>query len=157
VNVANQGTFGEELDDYLMDSKIVLNLLAFDDDTEWKMTRFLKPLANRRCVLRSRETSGRLHLTPGYGRLVISERSGSSAEQQLFASGVVFVERHEIVEACQYYLAHPEELRLRAEEAYRAFTALPEEKILADLEDVQELLARKDGTVHVSQLGCSGL
>lgn len=48
VTAANNGTFGEELDAYLLDTRVVLSLGAFDDDAEWKMTRFLKPLANRR-------------------------------------------------------------------------------------------------------------
>lgn len=48
ASAANNGVFGEELDAYLVDAKLVLSLGAFDDDTEWKMTRFIKPLANRR-------------------------------------------------------------------------------------------------------------
>lgn len=48
MTAANNGTFGEELDAYLLDTRVVLSLGAFDDDAEWKMTRFLKPLANRR-------------------------------------------------------------------------------------------------------------
>ena len=52
-------------------AKVVLNLRYFGFDAEWKMTRLMRPLSNR--------------------RFVVSERSGHATEMQPFEEAVVFV------------------------------------------------------------------
>ena len=54
------GVWGAELDKFLLRAKIVLNLRFFDSTGEWKMTRFLRPLAN--------------------GVMIVSETCGSADE-----------------------------------------------------------------------------
>ena len=102
ANAANNGTFGHALDLLLLDAKITLNLLAFDDDAEWKISRFSRLLANR--------------------RFIISEAGGAPAEMELYAEGVVFVENAtQLKLACEYFLAHPHEREHVARRGHEIF------------------------------------
>ena len=104
ANAANNGTFGPALDLLLLDAKITLNLLAFDDDAEWKISRFSRLLANR--------------------RFIISEVGGAPAEMELYAEGVVFVENAtQLKLACEYFLAHPHEREHVARRGQEIFTS----------------------------------
>ena len=47
---AHSPAFGARLDRILMRTRLVLNLRFFDGEPEWKMTRFIKPLANGQWV-----------------------------------------------------------------------------------------------------------
>ena len=110
ANAANFGVFGPELDLLLMDAKIILNLLTFDDDSEWKISRLAKLFTNR--------------------RFVISERGGMPEEEAYFSSGVVFVARSQIPLACAYFLDRPQERQWIADEGYRLFQMRKESALL---------------------------
>ena len=67
----------------------MLNLRYFESDDEWKMTRLMRLLANR--------------------RFVVSEASGDPSERARFAKGIVFVDAAQLVPAVLHYLARPRE------------------------------------------------
>jgi|MDSY01.1.fsa_nt_gb hypothetical protein len=118
ANAANFGVFGEDLDALIMDAKIVLSLLTFDDDDEWKISRLSRLLANARFVVAEN---------------VAGERANGSfafEEQQYFAPGVVFAPRDELRRTCQHFLARPEERRRVAAEGHRLFKRRSETAIL---------------------------
>ena len=72
--------YGRNLDDLIANSKIVLNLLSFGEEEEWKLTRLLKPLANAKCI--------------------VSEIHGTKEERE-YLNGVVFTERNQLVNVIQ--------------------------------------------------------
>ncbi|CAM9274393.1 unnamed protein product, partial [Discosporangium mesarthrocarpum] len=102
--------FGLELDALLSQAKIVLNLLSFDQDGEWKMTRLARMIANK--------------------RFVISEESGTIEEREAYSSGIVFVSPDRIAEACIYYLDHPKEREIIAERGQDIFEEKSEASLL---------------------------
>jgi len=82
---AREPIFGKQLNQLIMRSKIILNLRYFLEEEEWKMTRFLRPLAN--------------------AKLIVSERSGNDEELLEWKEGVIFVETTlEMIEVIQRYL-----------------------------------------------------
>ena len=138
ANAANFGVFGEELDELIMDSKIVLSLLTFDEDEEWKISRFSRLLANARFIISERASkgpegiSGNNSRTDAYGNnTAAKERSFAREEEQYFSPGIIFAPRSELRETCQYFLARPEERRRIAAEGYRLFRQRSEAEILA--------------------------
>ena len=82
-NSANWGSYGPELDYLVQRSKIVLSLRTFAEESEWKMTRFLRLLAN--------------------AAFVVAEVSGSEEEGR-FSAGIVFGHEKELGEILKKYL-----------------------------------------------------
>ena len=125
ANAANFGVFGEDLDALILDAKIVLSLLTFDDDGEWKISRLSRLLANARFVVSESVEAGPRN---GAGE---ERESFALEEQQYFAPGVVFAPRGDLRRTCHYFLARPEERRRIAAEGFRLFTERNEAAILA--------------------------
>lgn len=93
--------FEEELFELIQRSRIVLNLRYFEGEEEWKVSRFIRPLANE--------------------VLIVSETCGTTEERALLGDGVVFVESQGLVSACRWYLEHEGERQEKAVAARQAF------------------------------------
>jgi len=112
---AQNDIYGEKLNSLIQRSKIVVNLRYFDERSEvsgeWKMARFLRPLAN--------------------GILIISERCGSTQEMALWeGKGIIFVPRDDLANTIKYYLEHSGEAEAIAREGKNAFQKHREEDII---------------------------
>lgn len=100
-------------------AQIVLNLRYFESDNEWKMTRLMRLLANR--------------------RFIVSETSGDAAERGRFEAGIVFTDAARIVQVVKYYLARPRERHRIARAGFAIMRALRSADAL--LEPVRQLVA----------------
>ncbi len=112
-NVNGDSVFGEHLHCLTRQAKIVLNLRYFNEDAEWKLSRILPLLANR--------------------RFVISESSGSPSEIERFQGGVVFVtpgDHVALARACAYYLQHPHIRRVVAKKGFAIAASVRMEDVL---------------------------
>lgn len=74
--------FGEELEQIIVESKIVLNLGYFGEKAEWKMTRCAFPLANE--------------------VLVVSEVLGGEEELRYWSGGIAFTDN--LADTLRFYL-----------------------------------------------------
>lgn len=110
------GIYGEDLNVFIARSKIILNLNFFSgsDDKysgEWKMPRFIRPLAN--------------------GILVISDRSGSPAEIAAWhGNGIIFVDTKILASTIRHFLVNTSEANKIAEKGKQLFQSQREEDIL---------------------------
>ena len=107
---ANTPAFGRRLDGLLRRARIVLNLRFWAGELEWKMTRFLRPLANE--------------------VLIVSEICGSPAERDKWDGAVVFVNSSGLVPTIRWYLDHPQARRRRASHARDLFRSRPATGVL---------------------------
>lgn len=105
ANAANDGVFGARLDALLADAAVHLNLLAFDDAAEWKITRFARALAN--------------------GAFIVSEDCGAGEPQRAaLAQGIVWAEGGAaLLQALRGALADPAGRAAVAREGRRAAEA----------------------------------
>jgi hypothetical protein len=107
---AVEDKFGQELEDVIMDSKIVLNLGYFGDREEWKMTRFVFPLANE--------------------VMVVSEVVGGKDEIEYWKDGIVFAD--DLIESVKYFMEHEEEREGRGRRGRELLMALDYGRIVRD-------------------------
>ena len=97
----------------------MLNLRYFESDDEWKMTRLMRLLANR--------------------RFIVSETSGDAAERGRFEAGIVFTSAARLVEVVRHYLARPAERHRIARAGFAIMRSLRSADAL--LEPVRQLVA----------------
>lgn len=131
ANAASNGVFGDSLDALFLSARIVLNLRAFGDASEWKMPRLARLLANE--------------------RFVISEGTcGAMSQCDYFKDGVVFVEPDELKATILYYLDRPEERAEIARLGRELFESQPQANFLRN--PVEQLLKVKNFTLpdHLS-------
>jgi len=113
-NIMTHGVFGSDLDAHIGGAKIVLSLLAFDDEGEWKITRLGRLLSNERFVIAEYQEDADEGSKTGNGSYEASER-------QYFSQGAVFAPRSKLAATITYYLERPEERRAVAKEGERLF------------------------------------
>jgi hypothetical protein len=116
ANINGDSVFGERLHCLTLQAKIILNLRYFNEDEEWKLSRILPLLANK--------------------RFVVSETSGSPSEVARYQNGVIFVapgDHGELARTCLYYLNKPSERKLVAQKGHAIATAIRMEDILRPL------------------------
>ena len=94
---------GRTLDDLIANSKIILNLLSFGEEEEWKLTRLLKPLANAKCV--------------------VSEIHGTNEERE-YLKGVVFTERNQLVRVIKELLKDENRREEQGQLARKSFSGM---------------------------------
>ncbi len=111
ANALGRPIFGKELEMLVRRAKIVLSLRYFDHDTEWKMTRWLGPIAN--------------------GVLVVSERGGHPDEQAFWEGGVIFAEPAELMLTVKTYLMDTQARQKAATRARELLQSRPEAGLLA--------------------------
>jgi hypothetical protein len=110
----DRGLFGPRLDRLIRAAKIVLNLRFFSSESEWKMTRLMRLVAQK--------------------RFIISERSGTEAELARFEGGIVFAEASQIGELCLHYLKEENKAARRqvANKGFEIFSSLREAQVLRE-------------------------
>jgi hypothetical protein len=116
----DRGLFGASLDRLIRAAKIVLNLRYFASDSEWKMTRLMRLVSQK--------------------RFVISERSGTEEEVDRFDGGIVFADVSQIGKLCLHYLKeeNKEARRRVALKGFQVFSGLREAQLLQ--EPIRQLL-----------------
>jgi len=126
ANAATFGVFGDDLDFLIGDSKIVLSLLTFDEEEEWKATRLSRLLAAKRFVVcevpepASNDIES-LRRTAG---------SFAAAEQAYFGAGVAFAPRSQLADSLAHFLFRPSERYAVAAKGHELFAAREEAGIL---------------------------
>ena len=110
ANAMGRPVFGRELDALLARARIVLSLRYFNHDDEWKMTRWLRPIAN--------------------GVLVVSERSGAPSEQARWEGGVIFSDAAALVPTVLRYLNDGDARRAAVARARVLLRAQPAVEVL---------------------------
>ena len=122
ANAMNRGVFGADLEALVADAKIVLSLLAFDEEEEWKITRLAPLLIKGQFVVAEVSASSKSPRRDSY----------AATEQAALKSGVAFATRDQLVPALKYYLTRPEHRNLVAAEGKRLFSERDEASILRD-------------------------
>jgi len=120
ANAMNRGVFGADLEALVADAKIVLSLLAFDEEEEWKITRLAPLLIKGRFVVAEVSASSKSTRMDSY----------AASEQAALESGVTFATRDQLVPALKYYLTRPEHRKSVAAEGKRIFSERDEASIL---------------------------
>ena len=111
ANAPGRPIFGRDLHVLIQSTKVVLSLRYFDHDTEWKMTRWLGPIAN--------------------GVVVIAERSGHPKEQAEWEGAVIFAEPSELIHTVRFYLTNKRARQRAATSAQGLLQSIPEVEVLA--------------------------